>query len=387
MKNGRFSLYTVLFRAIFRRKLASLLLILLMALGAFSAVILHHITIRQQAAMDKMVETTRIRCVVTDANGMNTERLNMLSFMVDKLMGYRHEQDCYVDAYIRNLRAKATSPLTQPEDYSLCRILSLDSDSRLSLAEGARVTLFDGWTEDIFRTSERVCLVPDTLELEGNTIILEEENQPSVEMTVVGTVSNGPENVIYCPFYMRWDETMSYAYLVESCSFDIKDNARLEECKAGIYETFVEPSMAHVSDGLTFGVLVQDEVYLKTLEEFQSNLRMLRLLLPLLLVLMGCIGFFASYLSTRGRLKEFAVMRCLGLKQRRIFALVFGEFLLLSLVGGTVGLLVGFSLDGRLEVEALWKAALLTIVFLLGAAIATVHMTRVNVMKLMKVED
>ena len=117
MKKGRFSLHTVLLQAIFRRRLNSLLLILLMALGAFSAVVLHYITVRQHNAMEKMVQTTRIRCVVTDANGMNTERLNMLSFMIDKLIGYRHEQGCYVDAYIRNLRAKATSPLTLPEDY------------------------------------------------------------------------------------------------------------------------------------------------------------------------------------------------------------------------------------------------------------------------------
>ena len=387
MKKGRFSLHTVLLRAIFRRRLNSLLLILLMALGTFSAVVLHYITARQQNAMEKMVQTTRIRCVVTDANGMNTEQLDMLSFMIDKLMGYRHEQGCYVDAYIRNLRAKATSPLTLPEDYSLCRILSLDSDPALSAAEGAQVTLFDGWTQDVLQTEERVCLVPESLATEGDTITLEQEGQPAIELAIIGTVSNGPENTIYCPFYVRWDDTLSYTYLVESCSFDIKDNARLEECKAGIYETFVEPSMAHVKDGMTFGVLVQDEVYLKTLGEFQSNLRMLRLLLPLMLILMGCIGFFASYLSTRGRLKEFAVMRCLGLKQRHIFGLVFGEFLLLALVGGAVGILGSFALDGDLNAEALSKAALLTVVFLLGAALATLHMTHVNVMNLMKVED
>ena len=36
-----------------------------------------------------------------------------------------------------------------------------------------------------------------------------------------------------------------------------------------------------------------------------------------------CIGFFASYMTTRSRRKEFAVMRCLGMNQRKIFAIVF----------------------------------------------------------------
>ncbi len=34
-----------------------------------------------------MIQTTDIRCVVTDANGMNADRLRMLSSFVDKLVG------------------------------------------------------------------------------------------------------------------------------------------------------------------------------------------------------------------------------------------------------------------------------------------------------------
>ena len=176
-------------------------------------------------------------------------------------------------------------------------------------------------------------------------------------------------------------------FRVESCSFDILDNAQLELCKAAIYETFVEPRLSNVSDGLSYGVLIQDETYQNTLEELGSNLSMLRLMLPVWTVLCGGIGFLAAYLATRGRVREFAVMRCLGLKQRSIFAQVFGEQVLLAIVGAAVGGIAGFLLDRSVFGEALAKAGLLLGIFLGGAAVASWNVTRVNVMKLMKMEE
>lgn len=124
-----------------------------------------------------------------------------------------------------------------------------------------------------------------------------------------------------------------------------------------------------------------------TLEEFQSNLSMLRLLLPVLAVLCGGIGFLAGFLSTRGRVREFAVMRCLGMKQWRVFLLVFEEQALLMVLGALAGGVAGFLLEGALSGGALAKAGLSLGVFLAGAAVATGSITRVNVMKLMKMEE
>ena len=61
---------------------------------------------------------------------------------------------------------------------------------------------------------------------------------------------------------------------------------------------------------------ILDETYQKNIEEIQANLSMLRLLLPVLIVVCGGIGFFASFLATRGRTKEFAVMRCLAIMEQ-----------------------------------------------------------------------
>ena len=80
-------------------------------------------------------------------------------------------------------------------------------------------------------------------------------------------------------------------------------------------------------------------------------------------------------------------MRCLGMNQRKIFAIVFFEQTVLTLLGGGIGIGIGWIMDGITEPGALAKAALVIAVFLIGAAIATIRVTSVNVMKLMKVED
>ena len=150
---------------------------------------------------------------------------------------------------------------------------------------------------------------------------------------------------------------------------------------------FADPDQGQLGDGLTYGVVVQDETYTASMEEFQANLAMLRLLLPVLTVLCGGIGFFGGYLATRGRLTEFAVMRCLGMKRQRVFGLVFGEQLLLAVLGTVLGGTAGCLLEGALAAGAMGRAGLVLAAFLAGGAVAAVRVTRVNLMKLLKAAE
>ena len=90
---------------------------------------------------------------------------------------------------------------------------------------------------------------------------------------------------------------------------------------------------------------------------------MLHLLLPVLIIVCGGIGFFASFLATRGRTKEFAVMRCLGMKQCKIFGLVMGELSILAFTGAFFGIAGGILLEGEIQTSALLHAALMTGIF------------------------
>ena len=390
-KTGR-ALRRLTLVVLWRRKGSSALLMAVAALGVFASAALYSLSVRQEAAMAELEQNARIQCVVTSAQGQNSSNLGMISAFVDMLMGMRHERGCYLDEYVRDVRALAAMPLQEPADMELRRILSFDSDSALSAVEGASIQLQEGWEETVFRTDQRVCLVPEGLEARPGPdgalyVTAAAEDGAPVDLQVIGTVSGGPGDVIWCPFYVQRQEGLSEAFLVESCSFDIGDNARLDECKAAIFETFVEPKLSNTGGSITYGVLVQDETYLATMEEFQANLSLLRILLPVLIALCGGISFFAAYLTTRGRVREFAVMRSLGMKRGRVFLLVFEEYVLLTAAGAVLGGLAGVLLEGGLSGGALvWAGASLA-VFWAGAAVAVGSMTRVNVMKLMKTEE
>ena len=87
---------------------------------------------------------------------------------------------------------------------------------------------------------------------------------------------------------------------------------------------------------------------------------------------------------TRGRQKEFAVMRCLGLRQRKIFSIVLLEQLILILIGGSIGMCFGLLLGAAVHAARICGVLLL---YLLGTATAAMGITRINVMQLMKTED
>ncbi|MGN1306575.1 MAG: ABC transporter permease [Faecousia sp.] len=386
------ALRQVALRTLWRRKGASILLTAVAALGVFASVALQNVIARQETGMRDMVRNTSIHCVVTDAQGRNSEDLRMYSAFVDMLTGRRHERDCYLDEAVKNVRAKATVQLEQPQGMTLRRILSFDSDSTLSATEGANVRLFDGWTEDVFRTNAAVCMIPEGTETQcgedGQQYVTAiTQDGTSLQLQVIGTVSSRTDNAIRCPFYAQQDSGITELYSVESCSFDILDNERLDACKAAVYEIFVEPSLANTASSRTYGVLIQDKAYLSSLDEFRSTLSLLQLLLPILTVLFGGIGFLASYLMIRGRMREFSVMRCLGMKRRKIFAQVFGGQVLLAFLGAAVGGFAGFLSERSISAAAIGKAGLILAVFLAGAALASRNVTRVNVMKLMKVGE
>ena len=391
MKPGRKSgsaLRRLTITVLWRRRGISFLLAGAAFLGVFASVFLHGLTERQEAAMEGMMEYTEIRCVVGNARGMDTEHLNMPSPFVDRLTGRRQDEN--LEDAVKSVRAKAVQSLSQPANTKLRRILSLDSDPALSAVERAAVTLWEGWEESVFATEAPVCLIPEGM-TQGevvSSLIVTLEGGKSRELTVIGTVSGGPSNGIWCPFYMKWrdDKNITEAFPVDSCSFVIADNSRLEECKKAIFEVFLEPGLSAGAGQWNYSVMVQDEIYQNTMEEYRSQLSMLRLLLPVLLLLSGGISFFAAYLTTRSRIREYAVMRCLGRKRRQVFAQVFGEQALLAAVGGIAGGLAGFCFLPPASLAVVWKAGLGLCLFLAGAAAAAWMVSRVDVMKWMKEE-
>ena len=386
MKRGHFpSLHMIHLGAMCRRWARSLVLVLLAALGTFSSMVLQNLVDRQSGGIQAVQQATEIRCTVTDVQGMNSERLEMSTEVVERLL-----TDPELSGYVKNVRARATAPLTRPSGYNLCRIMSLDSDSRLSNLNGAKIQLYEGWEETVFSTDALVCLVTPEVTVEERSgkkyVILQESFGAEAEAEVIGTVTGGPQGVIYAPYYTVLDPENKIGLRIESCSFDIRDNANMEESQRVIYQSFVEPSLNNLDKPNLYGVLIDDAIYQQNIRDYHANLATLELLLPVLVGVCCFIGFFVSYLTTKGRIKEYAVMRCLGMSRFTVFLLVFEELLLLTLLGGGLGFVGGTQLDGGLTMAAARVGGIVVGALLLGAIAAAIRVTSINAMKLMKVE-
>ena len=93
-----------------------------------------------------------------------------------------------------------------------------------------------------------------------------------------------------------------------------------------------------------------------------------------------------SFLTTKMKRKEFAVMRCLGMKRYNVFGIVFKEQLFSVIIGAIPSAIIGFMLCKSI-VTVLISVLTVSGIFLLGAMISTIQVTSVNVMELMKTED
>jgi cell division protein FtsX len=80
-------------------------------------------------------------------------------------------------------------------------------------------------------------------------------------------------------------------------------------------------------------VVIEDKALADGLLSIRQHLSFLNLIIPIMLLLSGLIGFILSYLLTRNRLPEFAVMRSLGSKKTQVYLAFFLEQFFLLLIG------------------------------------------------------
>ena len=76
------SMWQAIISAMMRRKRWTILLILIALLETGAAMVLCMLAARQEAALEKTIDTTLIPCVVTDAYGLNQDNLHMATGFV-----------------------------------------------------------------------------------------------------------------------------------------------------------------------------------------------------------------------------------------------------------------------------------------------------------------
>ncbi len=133
-------------------------------------------------------------------------------------------------------------------------------------------------------------------------------------------------------------------------------------------------------------VVIEDKALMDAIESIDQHLAFMNIIRPVMLALSTVIGFILSYLLTRNRLHEFAVMRSLGTKPFHVYSAFFLEQLILFLLGIVPVLII-------LLVNPAWIAYFglsligFILLYALGIMIAIYLMSRAKILDILFIKN
>ncbi len=381
-------------KCMLRRWLSCVLLVLLVCVGVFGMTLLAGALDAQRAALEEVYDESSIRCVISNLSGTKTDRLEINSMYIDLCTTLDRHDFC---SWIERVNLKRTLKCNEEgsnEEIQLAGISYPEAAMELLPENGAALSFFDGYSEAIFQTDQAVCIVPGA-KLSG--LIANEGGSRQISltwggktatMTVVGVYYGGISSAVYCPFdylseFLAKDE---YIY-TDSLSFSVKDNRTLEEFKEEAGKYFAKPSITAEDKPMYYAITVYDELFNETVAGIEENIAALGLLLPVLYIIAAGIGLLASFLYIRGRIREFAVMRSLGLSRMGVTGLISFEQLIIGAVGTALGISICLAFFSGTAIKNAVNGLLFTLCYLAGALAAVLWITNVDVLRLLKSDE
>ncbi len=235
----------------------------------------------------------------------------------------------------------------------------------------SQVEWLEGFSDEEFLKPEYIVVLPDRFMSEqglmlGDTIRLgvyePDENfgvlAEPFDFKVVGSYFQGSRSpVFYVPWNLLLDIKMGtdlgimlpedhedpdsamiaglpneyLAESVDSATIIPKDPRNLDALRDYLDENGY--SQVGIIRSNRLAVVIEDKALADGLLSIQQHLSFLNFIIPIMLLLSGVIAFILSYLLTRNRLPEFAVMRSLGAKKIQVYLAFFLEQFFLLLIG------------------------------------------------------
>jgi len=242
-----------------------------------------------------------------------------------------------------------------------------------------------GYDAGILGSSQPVCLMPAgsgaELGEQRNFFLTERENV--VTLTVVGLYEiegSSDASIFYCPLSWMENACRSFGLAVNYHALELElcNLRHLDDFKAQMLELEMNKGWAIL--------VINDALLREVTSQLSRQIRLLESVLPILLVLVTGIGFGLSFLLLRGRKKEAAVMRSLGMRRKSVFSVLLLENLFQALLG------VGLGCAGTLVVlnaRAIQPryCLLLLACYLLGGGFAAWKISGINVFNIMTAKE
>ena len=132
-----------------------------------------------------------------------------------------------------------------------------------------------------------------------------------------------------------WEEYSRIGRMIsttfQTCRFTLKSARDLENFRRALFEGRF--SQVGTLRGNRLTVVLRDSTFNETVAGLNRYIAFADMLIPILLAMVGLVGFIVSWLMINGRKMEFAMMRGLGVSRLRVFMIFFTEQLMLCLAG------------------------------------------------------
>ncbi len=280
-----------------------------------------------------------------------------------------------------------------------------------------------GYSNDSLKGVDYFVVLPDRM-AEENGISLGDTVRIAVYLTiqdrgvlmeaydflVAGTYYQGSRApVIYTPWALITNIPITYDYTyaeLESPDAEIPEEARYSnEVLADSVNsaTFLLKNTQELSDFRDFledndysqvgsinrnrlAVVIEDKALMDAIESIDQHLAFMNIIRPVMLALSTAIGFILSYLLTRNRLHEFAVMRSLGTKRFHVYSAFFLEQLILFLLG-VIPVLVILIFHPAWIAYFGWSLIAFILLYALGIMIAIYLMSRAKILDILFIKE
>lgn len=307
-----------------------------------------------------------------------------------------------MDVWLQIEPPRPTPPEAPLPQGRITGITSLLADPGLNPAGGVFIDFFAGHDESVFLTGERVVVVSEgifrnldpedlvlTFTVWGDHSAVEGaadafvlwRTSAEMQLQVIGVV-HGAEEQILAPFWAvseLWEASTGQAPYSTLMNALIADNRLIDEFTQEAKQHFA--AAGAVVEGRPHALTVFDSVYNDVVRTLRQNIMLLDTVMPLVFGLSVCVGFVTSFLLTRRRRGEFAVMRSIGVRKSDVFCGALAEQFILSLTGAVAGCLLFFAVGGEfLPVPA----AIFTVCYTLGAIASAAQAAGTNVLKILR---
>lgn len=276
------------------------------------------------------------------------------------------------------------------------------------------VTFIDGFGSDVFDSADAVCIVRDTelgnFDLKtGDSVwftlfyLTYPNDSPAYEckwlgeyeIKIAGSFSdsrNDESDNSQIVFPAKWlrklHEDEGVMFNASSASFRVNNPLMLNDFKTEMKNNMLMSVISHANYSQRgIALSVNDQTFIRAASRLMDNIALMKAFTPLMFAAVGLVGFVVSYLLLHGRRPEIAIMRSLGMNERKCFTLLFMENSILSILGSILGIILAALISGVSAALAILVVVLFYICYMAGTVAALALLSKLSVMAVLAALD